>query len=131
MYKTVGESVATALDLKPLVANANHCEVIIAPVFTAIKTVADRMEGSNILIAGQNCSTEVEEGAHTGEIAAFMLETPRALCYCGHSETPTVGESDSMGGRKCGLTFGGLLLSSSAKPATTRQGLAEKVVAGI
>ena len=38
MYKTVGESVDTALALKPLVANANHCEVVIAPVFTALKT---------------------------------------------------------------------------------------------
>ena len=41
MYKTVGDSVSTALALKPLVANANHCEVIIAPVFTALKSVAD------------------------------------------------------------------------------------------
>ena len=43
MYKTIGDSVATALALKPLVANANHCEVIIAPVFTALKSVADRI----------------------------------------------------------------------------------------
>ena len=43
MYKTVGDSVATALALKPLVANANHCEVVIAPVFTALKNVADRI----------------------------------------------------------------------------------------
>ena len=49
MYKTLGEAVDTALALKPLVANANHCEVVIAPVFTAIKTVADRLEGSNIV----------------------------------------------------------------------------------
>src|SRR5258705_7809446 len=73
MYKTVAESVSTALALKPLVANANHCEVVIAPVFTALKTVADRLEGSNIGVAGQNCSTETEEGAHTGEVTAAML----------------------------------------------------------
>ena len=36
MYKTLGEAVETALALKPLVANANHCEVVIAPVFTAV-----------------------------------------------------------------------------------------------
>jgi len=51
MYKTVGESVDTVLALKPLVANANHCEVVVAPVFTSIKTVADRLEGSNIHVA--------------------------------------------------------------------------------
>ena len=41
MYKLLGDAVNTALELKPLVANANHCEVVIAPVYTAIKTVAD------------------------------------------------------------------------------------------
>ena len=80
MYKTVSESVATALALKPLVANANHCEVIIAPVFTALKTVADRLEGSNIHLAGQDCAPVAEEGAHTGEVAAFMLRD----VGCGH-----------------------------------------------
>src|SRR6266404_4838655 len=62
MYKLLSEAVDTALALKPLVANANHCEVIIAPVFTALKTVADRLEGSNIRVAGQNCSAEQKEG---------------------------------------------------------------------
>jgi triosephosphate isomerase (TIM) len=74
MYKTVAESVETVLALKSRVANANHCEVVIAPVFTALKTVADRLEGSNIRVAGQNCSTEIEHGAHTGEVAADMLK---------------------------------------------------------
>ena len=87
MFKTVSESVATALALKPLVANANHCEVIIAPVFTALKSVANRLEGSNIKIAAQNCATERSEGAFTGEVAAFMLKD--AGCshvIVGHSE---------------------------------------------
>ena len=87
MYKTVSESVETALALKPLVANANHCEVVIAPVFTALKTVADRLEGSNIKVAGQNCSTEIEEGAQTGEVLAAMLKDAGAsYVIVGHSE---------------------------------------------
>jgi len=87
MYKTLGEAVDTALSLKPLVANANHCEVVIAPVFTSIKTVADRLEGSNIHIAGQDCATQNEEGAHTGEIAPFMLRDVGArYVIIGHSE---------------------------------------------
>ena len=87
MYKTVSESVETALALKPLVANANHCEVVIAPVFTALKTVADRLEGSNIKVAGQNCSTEIEEGAQTGEVLAAMLKDAGATyVIVGHSE---------------------------------------------
>src|SRR2546422_1703877 len=87
MYKTVGESVATAIALKPLVTNANHCEVIIAPVFTALKSVADRLEGSNIKVAGQDCATERSEGAFTGEVAAFMLrEAGCSHVIVGHSE---------------------------------------------
>src|SRR5436305_14279082 len=74
MYKTVSESVETALALKPLVANANHCEVVIAAVLTALKTVAHRLEGSNSQAAGENCSTECDEGAQTGEVLAVMLK---------------------------------------------------------
>ena len=96
MFKTVAQSVETALWLKPLVANANHCEVVIAPVFTSIKSVADRLEGSNIRVAGQDCSTEVEEGAHTGEVAAFMLRDAGArYVIVGLSERRLFyGESD-------------------------------------
>ena len=67
MFKLIGESVDTALGLKPLVANANHCEVVIAPVFTALSTVAARLEGSNIKVAAQNCATQNDFGAHTGD----------------------------------------------------------------
>jgi triosephosphate isomerase len=87
MYKNVGDSVATAVELKPLVANANHCEVVIAPVFTALKSVADRLEGTNVHVSAQNCSTEVSEGAFTGEVAAFMLrDAGCSHVIVGHSE---------------------------------------------
>ena len=87
MYKSLGEAVETALALKPLVANANHCEIIIAPVFTALKTVCDRLEGSNIKVAAQNCSTEQRHGAQTGEVAADMIKDVGAShVIVGHSE---------------------------------------------
>jgi triosephosphate isomerase len=87
MYKLLGEAVNTALALKSLVSNANHCEVVIAPVFTALKTVADRLEGSNIKVAAQDCATQNEFGAHTGEIAPAMLkEVGCKLVIVGHSE---------------------------------------------
>lgn len=102
MYKTIAESLETALALKPLVANANHCEVVIAPVFTSIKTVADRLEGSNIHVAAQDCSTEVEEGAHTGEVSAAMLrEAGATYGIIGHSERRQFYfETDSIVSRK-------------------------------
>ncbi len=87
MYKLIAEAVATAVELKPLVSNANHCEVVVAPVFTALKTVADRLEGSNVRVAGQDCSTESKHGAHTGEVAADMLKDAGAShVIVGHSE---------------------------------------------
>lgn len=102
MYKTISDSVATALALKPLVANANHCEVVIAPVFTALRTVADRLEGSNIKVAAQDCSTETQHGAHTGEVAADMLRDAGATyCIVGHSERRQhYFETDSFVNRK-------------------------------
>src|SRR5262249_1482474 len=45
-----------------------------APPYTAIKSVADRLEGSNIKVAAQNVSTETKHGAHTGEICGDMLK---------------------------------------------------------
>ncbi len=135
MYKTVSESVATALALKPLVANANHCEVVIAPVFTALKTVSDRLEGSNIGIAAQNCSTEIEEGAHTGEVAAFMLRDVGAdYVIIGHSERRQIyGESDSLVGKKClaGISADLTVIMCVGETLQQReQGIAESVVRG-
>jgi len=135
MYKTVSESVDTVLALKPLVANANHCEVIIAPVFTALKTVADRIEGSNIRIAGQDCSTEVEEGAHTGEVAAFMLKDAGAShVIIGHSERRQFySENDLMVKKKCqaAITAGLTAIVCVGESLEQRdQGIAENVVSG-
>lgn len=96
MYKLLGEAVDTALALKPLVANASHCEVVIAPVFTALKSVADRLEGSNIQVAAQDCAIQNDFGAHTGEVAPVMLKD--AGCshvIIGHSERRQFyGETD-------------------------------------
>ena len=133
MYKTIGEAVDTALALKPLVANANHCEVVLAPVFTAIKTVADRLEGSNVKVAGQNCSTEIEEGAHTGEVAAFMLRDAGArYVIAGHSERRQLyAESDSMVNKKtmAGISAGlTVILCVGESLAQRDHGTAQNVV---
>jgi triosephosphate isomerase (TIM) len=135
MYKMLGDAVDTAIALKPLVANANHCEVVIAPVFTAIKTVADRLEGSNIRVAGQNCSTEVEEGAHTGEVLASMLKDVGArYVIVGHSERRQYyTETDEMVNRKtrAGLASGLTVIMCVGETLEQReQGSAESVVSG-
>src|SRR5438128_5014260 len=135
MYKTVADAVDTALAIKRLVANANHCDVVIAPVFTSLKTVADQLEGSNIGVAAQNCSTEVEEGAHTGEVAAFMLrEVGVSYVIVGHSERrQSYFETDTMVRRKVlaaissGLTA---IMCVGESLAQRDQKIAEPVVSG-
>ena len=97
MYKLLSEAVDTALALKPLVANANHCEVVIAPVFTALKNVTSRLEGSNINVAAQDCAAEAKHGAHTGEVAADMIkDVGCSHVIIGHSERRQFyGETDA------------------------------------
>ena len=133
MYKTVGESVATALALKPLVANANHCEVVIAPVFTALKSVADRLDGSNIKVSAQNCAAEQKEGAFTGEIAAFMArDAGCSHVIVGHSERRQYFfETDEMVSRKAqaGIAAGLSVIVCVGETLEQRdQGSAERVV---
>jgi triosephosphate isomerase len=133
MYKLLGESVDTALALKPLVANSNHCEVVVAPVFTALKIVADRLEGSNIGVAAQNCSTEMEEGAHTGEVSATMLRDAGArYVIVGHSERRQLYfETDAMINKKCQAGLAAnltVILCVGESLAQREQGSAERVV---
>jgi triosephosphate isomerase len=135
MYKSVSESVQTVLDLKPLVANSGHCEVVIAPVFTAIKTVADRLEGSNIKVAGQNCAREMEHGPYTGEVAADMLKDVGAsYVIVGHSERRQYYcETDSDVNRKAQAAIAaGLIpiICVGETLAEREQGNAESVVNG-
>lgn len=102
MYKRLSGAVETALALKPLVANANHCEVVIAPVFVHLKTVADRLEGSNIKVSAQDCAVETKDSAHTGEVSAEMLkDVGCSYVIIGHSERRQFyGETDETVNRK-------------------------------
>ena len=133
MFKTVADSVATAVALKPLVANANHCEVVIAPVFTALKSVADRLEGSNVKVAAQNCAAEQKEGAFTGEIAAFMVrDAGCSHVIVGHSERRQYySDTDELVSRKthAGLVAGLTVIVCVGETLEQRdQGNAERVV---
>jgi triosephosphate isomerase len=102
MFKLLSESVDTAVGLKPLVANSGHCDVVIAPVFTALKTVADRLEGSNVAVAAQDCAMQNEFGAQTGEVAPAMLkDVGCSYVIIGHSERRQFyGETDGSVNRK-------------------------------
>lgn len=133
MYKLLGEAVDTALALKPLVANATHCDVVISPVFTALKSVVDRLEGSNINVAAQDCAVQNDFGAHTGEIAPVMIKD--AGCshvIIGHSERRQFyGETDASVNQKtkAAISAGLISIVCVGESLTEREaGKAEEVV---
>lgn len=133
MYKLLDEAVETALSLKSLTSNANHCEIVIAPVFVHLKTVADRLEGSNIQVAAQNCSTETKHSAHTGEVCADMIkDVGAAYVIIGHSELRQYyGESDKTvnAKTKAALHFGLTAIVCVGEMLDEREaGRAEEVV---
>ena len=135
MYKLLGEAVDTALALKPLVANANHCEVVIAPVFTALKTVAARLEGSNIRVSAQDCAVQNDFGAHTGEVAPTMLkDVGCSHVIIGHSERRQFyGDTDSSVNQKtkAALAAGLAAIVCVGESLTEREaGQAENIVKG-
>jgi len=87
MHKLLADALDTAVRLRELAVGVTHCDIVIAPVFVHLKPIIDRLEGSNILVAAQNCSTETKHSAHTGEVAADMLKDIGVkYVIIGHSE---------------------------------------------
>jgi len=86
MYKTQAEARALVSALAPLVAQAAHCDVVVAPPFTAIVAAVEAARGSSIAVSGQDLFWE-KEGAFTGEVSAAMLvDAGCRYVIIGHSE---------------------------------------------
>src|SRR3984957_264498 len=86
MYKTQAETRGFFEAFKPRVANATHCDIIIAPPHTWLTSAVDAARGSAISIEAQNCDWH-SEGSFTGEISTRMiLDTGSRGVIIGHSE---------------------------------------------
>src|SRR5258707_12961301 len=86
MYKTLADTRAFFSSFLPLVTGAKHCDIVVAPPFTAISAAVEAAKGSSIAIAGQNVSWS-KEGAFTGQLSAPMLaEAGCRYVIIGHSE---------------------------------------------
>ena len=100
------------------------CQVVLCPPFTALTTVGEALEGTDVALGGQNLYWE-SCGAYTGEISASMLTS----CGCeyvlvGHSERrgrfgkapadlsllSVFGDNDATVNRKLKAALGGDLL---------------------
>ena len=71
-------------------------EVAVAPVFTALVSVAKVLAGTSVALAAQNTCSE-EKGAYTGDVApSMLLDAGCAMCIVGHSERRQYyGETDA------------------------------------
>jgi len=87
MHMTCAEAQAFANAFLPLVASLpSDRDVLLAPPFTAIATLAQALEGSGIRIGGQNVHWD-QAGAYTGMISAPMLQEHGVThAIVGHSE---------------------------------------------
>ncbi|MHB8652359.1 MAG: triose-phosphate isomerase [Terriglobia bacterium] len=86
MYKTISESVEFVKELRASFARVDHCEIVVAPPFTALRAVAEALRGSNIAVAAQDCHWD-KEGAHTGDISTGMIRDAGCThVIVGHSE---------------------------------------------
>ncbi len=101
MYKTQEEARSFFQALKPLVARSEHCEIVVAPPFTALHTAVAAAQGSPIWIAAQDVYW-ASEGAFTGEVSPKMLvEAGCRGVIIAHSERRQFfGETDETASRK-------------------------------
>lgn len=110
MYKTIDQAVAFIDQIAPMAENVD-CKIMLAVPFTAIKTLAEKVKGTNILIGAQNMN-DASEGAFTGEVAAIMLKDAGAeFVLIGHSERRQLYHEDNafinrkvLRALACGLT---------------------------
>ena len=107
MYKTQADARAYFSALAPRVQGCVHCDIIVAPPFTAIPVSVDAAQGTPISIAAQDMHGE-PEGAFTGEVSAAMLvEAGCRAVIIGHSERRQYfGETDESANRKIKAALG-------------------------
>jgi len=95
MYKTQAEARAYFSALAPLVQGCVHCDIIVAPAFTALAAAVEAVKGTSISIAAQDMHGE-PEGAFTGEVSAAMLVDVgcRAVIIAHSERRQFFGETD-------------------------------------
>ena len=83
--------------------DTEHHDVVVAPPFTALRSIQTLIEGDKLPLglAAQSCHWE-DSGAFTGEVSPAMLASLKvSYVLCGHSERRALfGESDEVVNRK-------------------------------
>lgn len=101
MNKTIGESAEFFAAFVPAVRDVADVEILIAPPFTSIAVAAEKLKGTNVLLAAQDVFFE-EKGAFTGEVSTGMLlDAGCTHVIIGHSERRQFfGDTDEVVNKK-------------------------------
>src|SRR5262245_50608026 len=108
MFKTRSETSEFFDALIPEIQNVEHCDIVIAPPFTALATAAEEADGTRVAISAQDVHWE-REGAFTGEVSVQMLiDTGCTYTIIGHSERRQYfGETDESVAKKARASVAG------------------------
>ena len=86
MYKTSAEAAALVKGLLDGLGKITDRDIVVAPPYTSLVSIASLVKGSPIALSAQNLFWE-KEGAFTGEVSAEMLkEIGCSHAIIGHSE---------------------------------------------
>lgn len=86
LNKTIIEAVTLTTEIANLVDDISNVEIVVAPVFTALSSVHNKIQDTNIQLAAQDIYWE-DSGAFTGEVSAPMLKDVGCdYVIIGHSE---------------------------------------------
>jgi triosephosphate isomerase (TIM) len=101
MYKTQAEARAFFSAFLPLVQGVTHCDIVVAPPFTALASSVEAVRGTPVTIAAQNMYWAAE-GPYTGEVsAAMLLDAGCRSVIIAHSERRQYcGETDETANRR-------------------------------
>jgi triosephosphate isomerase len=86
MFKTRSETSAFFDALIPQIQDIEHCDIVVAPPYTALTTAVEETEGTRVAVGAQDVHWE-EQGAFTGEVSVKMLvDVGCTYTIIGHSE---------------------------------------------
>ena len=99
---SAAEIIAGILDA----ANASSHDVVVAPPFVYLSSVAEKISGSKIHLSAQNLADQ-ESGAYTGEVSAKMIsDVGCTYVLVGHSERRQMyGETNAVVAQKTTLAL--------------------------
>jgi triosephosphate isomerase len=96
LFGSIAESVALATEVRNGVATLREVDVVVSPSFTALATVAKRLEDGPVAVAAQDCFWE-SKGAFTGQVSPGQIaDAGCKYVILGHSERRQLfGELDA------------------------------------